>query len=144
MTAEWCQSTSVRSCPSIFFLLWITLLTKTKAVFKVLQQKHRMEICLNSSPSFCHLLFIYDGYILWEIQQKGNFGSSQEEGAGLAWQNEEERAFQVYWVVWCAPACADTLGWSTAVADGSFLLCYEVHFPLTTTLLLFFLFLMVS
>lgn len=42
--------------------------------------------------------------------------------SGLAgWRG---RAFQVYWVAQCVLACADTLGWSTVVADGSFLLVF--------------------
>lgn len=77
-----------------------------------------MRICLNTSPSF----FIpYNFSHLVGNTAERKFPEQLVGGSwgGLAgWRG---RAFQVYWVAQCAPACADTLGWSTVVADGSFL-----------------------
>lgn len=72
-------------------------------------------------PPFPSLIFF--SHLVGNTAER-NFPEQLVEGSqgGLAvWRG---RAFQVYWVAQCVPAWADTLGWSTVVADGSFLLVF--------------------
>lgn len=64
-------------------------------------------------------------------------GAIRRREQGVAWQGGG-KGHSKCTVAQCAPACADTSGWSTVVADGSFLLFFffKVHFPVTTALLL--------
>lgn len=82
-----------------------------------------MGICLNSSPFFLHLLYLFIVHLVGNTAE-GKFWEPLEGGSGGGLAGWRGRAFQVYWVAQCAAACADALGWSAVVADGSFLLFF--------------------
>lgn len=119
------QSTS-GPCSSKYFLSFVDhtiYILKKKKVFEVKICKIIEKISRNLLYFLCLLsrsvIFIY-----CTSYGKYSRGRSRQplgggRRAGLAgWRG---RAFQVYWVAQCAPACVDALGCSTVVADGSFL-----------------------